>query len=187
MERRNSTSVRRRLTFAKVYRFFGFAVVAFGVMGIVGAVSDQSHPSDTVGVVITSLVFVTIGIALVIRGSRARSRLTQLLPDASGANIKKSATPGTASWRLRTMLRWALLTPGGAFATLVVIVTSIKMTAPFHSMPIILYSAHAARSVFAQEAIAQRDQADVLSPDEKLKMCLASGESEASGLGSQPT
>ncbi len=186
MERRNSTSVRRRLTFAKVYRFFGFAVVAFGVMGIVGAVSDQSHPSDTVGVVITSLVFVTIGIALVIRGSRARSRLTQLLPDASGANIKKSDTPGTASWRLRTLLRWALLTPGGAIATLVAIVASIKIPAA-HSAPIILYSAHAARSVFAQEAIAQRDQADVLSPDEKLKMCLASGESEASGLGSQPT
>ncbi len=156
-------------------------------MGIMGAVSDQGHPSDTVGVVITGLVFVTIGIVLVIRGSRARTRLIHLVPDAPAAKIKKSAMPGTALWRLRTLLRWALLTPGGAFATLVAIVTSIKMTVPFHSMPIILYSAHAARSVFAQEAIAQQGQADVLSPDEKLKMCLASGESEASGLGNQPT
>jgi len=192
MGKGNSTSVRRRLIFAKVYRFFGFAVVAFGVMGIVGAVTDPGHEvantadAVTVGVVITDLVFVTSGIVLVVRGSRARTRWTQLLPDASEVNIKKSATPGTALWRLRTLVRWALLTPGGAIATLVAVVTSIKIPAA-QGTPIIFYSAHAARSVFAQEAIAQRGQVAALTPDEKLKLCLASGESESLDQDAQPT
>jgi len=169
--------MRRRLIFVKVYRIVGYLSAAFGLMGIVGALSDKHHPSDTVGVVVTSLIFVMIGLTLIIRSGRARRRITQHDPNAIGAKATKAKTPGTLSWRMRTLFRTALLTPAGAFATIVAVVASIKIPAA-HVSPIIFYSAVVARKVFAQEAVAQRAQVAALTPDEKLKICLASGESE---------
>ena len=172
------TKTLRRIRLARVVGAFGIVVSLFGLMGIIGSIYDSAHPGDRPSMIVTGMVFITIGAALWRFGQTKKTRARQALPSGTPLKARPARTPGTATWRIRELVRWALWTPSGAAATITALFTSVRF--PFlHGAPAVLLAGNAASVIAKRERAAQMAQAASLAPAERSAMCMASGEDEA--------